>query len=584
MNIAPIRSAWIALMLLSPALAAGESPATLEGVWGATRHFGPEIRGPIEIVRSGDELRLRVAQYDVRLNNVRGALNSWLPAGQGRFEGWFEQNGTVIRGHWIQATTATDGSDFASPVTLRSATRDRWTGIVTPYDESFTFYVVFQNDAAGTRAFIRNPDRNQGLWWSVQRADRDGDRVKLVGKFRGRGDDRVFGEGTLRPDDGVLSMYFPGRGGAYDLRPIDGESSYYARPQRELAQGYAYRPPPATGDGWKMGTLVEVGLDPAPIEEFIRMAMAEPRSVEDLDLHGVLIARHGKLVLEEYFHGYHRAKPHDTRSAGKTLAAMLVGAQMQKGAKISPATRVYDLLPGVETDERKRGMTVAHLLTMSSGYDCDDWDGSRPGSEDKILDERPDDDYYRYTLRLPMEMAPGTQAVYCSINPNLVGAVLREATGRSVLRLFDETIARPLQFDRYYIGLQPTGEAYLGGGARLLPRDFMKFGQVMLDGGTWNGVRILPREYAKSAGSPLVTLRNQPAGMRYGYTWWTIDYPYQGRTITAYFASGNGGQVVVVVPEADMVIACFGGNYGGRAGWAVVREHIPKYILGAVKK
>jgi CubicO group peptidase (beta-lactamase class C family) len=580
-----VARALLALLLLWPVLAAGQaSVQALDGVWGATRYFGPEIRGPIEVVRIGGDLRLRVAQYDVRLNEYHGALNTWLPAKQGRFEGWYEQGGAVIRGHWIQATTVTDGNDFASPVTLRAVSKHRWTGTLAPYDESFTLYVVFQDDASGTRAFIRNPDRNQGLWWSVQRAERDGDRVKLVGKFRGRGDDRVFAEGTLRADERVLSLYFPGRGGAYDLRPIDGESSYYARPKRELAQGYAYRAPPASGDGWKVGTLAEVGLDAAPLEDFIRMAMQEPRSVEDLDLHGVLIARHGKLVFEEYFHGHHRARPHDTRSAGKTLAAMLVGAQMQKGAKLSPATRVYDLLPGWENDERKKSMTLAHLLTMSSGYDCDDWDGSRPGSEDRILDERPDDDYYRYTLRLPMEMAPGTQAVYCSIHPNLVGAVLREVTGRSVLRLFDETIARPLQFDRYYISTQPTGEAYLGGGARLLPRDFMKFGQVMLDGGTWNGVRILPRDYAKTAGSPLVTLRNQRPGMHYGYTWWTIDYPFRGRTITAYFASGNGGQVVVVVPDVDMVIACFGGNYGAQAGWAVVREHIPKYLLKAVRQ
>ena len=112
----------------------------------------------------------------------------------------------------------------------------------------------------------------------------------------------------------------------------------------------------------------------------------------------------------------------------------------------------------------------------------------------------------------------------------------------------------------------------------------VKFGQVMLEGGTWNGTRIIPRDFARTAGSPLVTLRQQRAGMRYGYLWWTIDYPYKGRTITAYFASGNGGNVVVVVPDADMVIACFGGNYNARAGWAVVTEHIPKYILGAVKK
>ena len=574
---------WLALLLLWPVLAAGQQSApALEGVWGATRYFGPAVRGTLEISGSGPAARARIAQFDVRANINGDRVHFWLPANQGSFEGRLEQGGAVIRGHWTQAKNTNDGAQYGSPLILRAnASKTRWTGEVRPYEDEFTMYLVFSE--GGTRAFIRNPDRNMGVFWRVGRVERDGDRVRLIGKFLGRGEDRVLGEGTYRAEERVLSMYFPLRSVSYDFRPVDNaEAGFHARPSRE--REYEYHPPPAADDGWKTGTLADAGLDPAPIKEFVTLASADPKTVEDLDLHGILIARHGKLVLEEYFHGYHRLKPHETRSAGKTLATMLVGAQMQKGAKLSPATRVYDLLPGWENDERKRSMTLAHLLTMASGYDCDDWAGSRPGSEDTLLDDPPDEDFYRYTLRLPLEMAPGAQAVYCSINPNLVGAVVREATGRSVMELFEESVARPLQFDRYYFNLQPTGEPYLGGGAKLVPRDFMKFGQVMLEGGTWNGTRIIPREFARTAGSPLVTLRNQRAGMRYGYLWWTIDYQYQARTITAYFASGNGGNVVVVVPEADMVIACFGGNYNARAGWAVVTEHIPKYILGAVKK
>ena len=571
----------VAAAFLAASLSGLAAPPELDGVWGATRYFGPAVRGTLEISGSGLAARARIAQFDVRANINGDRVDTWLPAEQGKFVGRFEQDRALIRGHWIQARHTNDGTNYASPVILRAnAAKTRWTGEVRPYEDESTMYLVFSE--GGTQAFIRNPDRNMGVFWRVGRVERDGDRVKLVGKLLGRGEDRVLGEGTYRAADRLLTMYFPLRRVSYDFRPVgNAEAGFHARPARE--RDYEYRPPPATGDGWKTGTLAEVGLDPAPIKEFVALASADPKSVDDLDLHGLLIARHGKLVVEEYFHGYHRMKPHETRSAGKTLATMLVGAQMQRGARLSPATRVYDLLPGWENDERKRSMTLAHLLTMASGYDCDDWDGTRPGSEDRILDDPTDEDYYRYTLRLPLEMAPGTQAVYCSINPNLVGAVVSEATGRPVLELFDESVARPLQFDNYHLNLQPTGEPYLGGGAKLRPRDFMKFGQVMLEGGTWNGTRIIPQAFARAAGSPLVTLRKQREGMRYGYLWWTVDYPFKGRTITAYFASGNGGNVVVVVPDADMVIACFGGNYNSRAGWAVVTEHIPRYILAAVR-
>jgi CubicO group peptidase (beta-lactamase class C family) len=388
----------------------------------------------------------------------------------------------------------------------------------------------------------------------------------------------VFGEGTLRAQDKVLSLYFPQRSATYDFTPIAGSSLFYAR--GKTPPPYRYVPPVAAPDGWKTGTLAEVGLDVAPLAELVNVVSADPKSVADIDEHGVIIARHGKIVFEEYFHGHDRFKVHGTRSAGKVVASLLVGAAMQNGKKLDTSTRVYDvLMPGAVVEPRKKAMTVEHLLTMSSGYDCDDWAGDRPGSEDHILDDEPDPNYYRYTLQLPMELDPGKEAIYCSINPNLVGAVVATVAEKPLPELFDEWIARPLQIWNYHLNLQPTGEVYLGGGARFQPRDFMKFGQLLLDGGMWNGRRVLPREYAKLVGLPHMTLRQQSKGMHYGYLWWTIDYPYKDRTITGYFASGNGGQVVMVLPDLDMIVASYGGNYGDRAGWAMVKDYIPKYVL-----
>ncbi len=127
------------------------------------------------------------------------------------------------------------------------------------------------------------------------------------------------------------------------------------------------------------------------------------------------------------------------------MTATLVGAAIEHKAKLATSTLVYDLLYKgalpADLDPRKRDMTVEHLLTMSSGFDCDDWAGSRPDSEDTLTDEQQDPDYYRVTLQLPMELAPGKQAIYCSINPNLLGAVLAAITGRSGLELFDELVA-----------------------------------------------------------------------------------------------------------------------------------------------
>ena len=64
----------------------------------------------------------------------------------------------------------------------------------------------------------------------------------------------------------------------------------------------------------------------------------------------------------------------------------------------------------------------------------------------------------------------------------------------------------------------------MGGGIYWLPRDFMKLGQVMLNGGSWNGQRIVSSDGARRATAPLENLRK----LQYGYLWWSITYPYRG--------------------------------------------------------
>jgi CubicO group peptidase (beta-lactamase class C family) len=171
-----------------------------------------------------------------------------------------------------------------------------------------------------------------------------------------------------------------------------------------------------------------------------------------------------------------------------------------------------DILPS-GLDPRKKAMTVENLLMMASGYYCDDRDSAAPGNEDTMQEQTADPDWYHYTLNVPMNANPGEQPVYCSADPNLLGDVLMHVTGRSLPELFQERIADPLQIKHYYLNLSPNGVPYMGGGIYWLPRDFMKLGQVMLNGGTWNGHRIVSSEWAHRATSPLENLRK----LQYGY-------------------------------------------------------------------
>jgi CubicO group peptidase (beta-lactamase class C family) len=233
-----------------------------------------------------------------------------------------------------------------------------------------------------------------------------------------------------------------------------------------------------------------------------------------------------------------------------------------------------------DLEPRKRAMTLEHLMTMSSGYFCDDNNPDAPGNENGMWGQTGEPDFHQFALRLPMATAPGEQGVYCSINPNLALGVVGRATGESPLYLFDRLVAGPLGIRHYVWALDRVRNPYGGGGMGFLSRDVLKFGQLMLDRGTWRGRRVLSGEFVSRAASPLASIGQRD----YGLLWWPQAYPYQGRTVRGFAALGNGGNVVMAFPELDLVVATSGGSYASR-GWRYPGGVlIPDFILPAVRE
>ncbi|MDQ3283507.1 MAG: beta-lactamase family protein [Acidobacteriota bacterium] len=539
-------SALVAAFLFASALSA----ADLSGVWEAKRRFGPDARGAIILQREGTAWRGDFLGRQFPVQEQNGVLTFTLP--EGSFRGRIGHDG-----FWTQERKTTDGNAFTTPVRFTRESPTQWRGEVVPLDETFTFYLVLQRTEDGAySAFLRNPERNVGVFLNVTRATLDGTNVKLYRK------ENVLTTGTYDADRDVLTIDFSNRGGTYDFTRAAASSAFHARP----ASHYSYRPPLQRNDGWRVDTLENAKIDRAAIEKFVQMLIDTPiDSVHAPDVHALLIARHGKLVLEEYFHGHSREALHEMRSATKSVTSLLFGA-----AGLSPSTPVYESLGAATGDERKRALRAEHLLTMSSGFYCDDSDDKAPGNENTLQEQENEKDWYRFTLNLPMSEAPGAKAVYCSVNANLLGAMIARATHEPLAESFDRLIARPLQFDRYALNIQPTGEAYMAGGMQLTARDFLKIGQVMLSGGKWHGRTIVSADYARRATSPLTHIGNSG----YGYLWWNDR--------KSFYADGNGGQTVIVVPELDLVIAFFGGNYADRTGSIARREWVPEFVLPAV--
>ena len=145
---------------------------------------------------------------------------------------------------------------------------------------------------------------------------------------------------------------------------------------------------------------------------------------------------------------------------------------------------------------------------------------------------------------------------------------------------FDRYIARPLQFERYHLNLTPTGDAYLGGGTHLRPRDWMKLGQAYLDGGVWNGKRVVSKSWVETSTVPHPM--NAKGGD--GYNWHTNQIQAGDKVYRQYEANGNGGQLLMVLPELDLVVVFTAGNYMNYGVWGKFRsELLPQYIIAAIK-
>jgi CubicO group peptidase (beta-lactamase class C family) len=565
------------------ATATRQGAINLSGLWRAIQRFGPDERGPLIIEKTSDGWVGDFLGRRFSIQEQDGALGFSLPAGRGSFRAKVSRSGDIAGGQWFQPASPV-APGYASSIAFRSVGDNRWIGEVAPWDDRFTLYLMIQSRPDGTiAAFARNPERNAGFIEGIDRLEVDESSVRLTGHPGGRAEQKIVATGTLDADGGVIRLNFPDWGGSYDFRREGDDSDFW--PRGRTPGTYVYHSPPALDDGWRVASLEEENIDRRGIEGFIQHLLDMPMDSADAqEVNGILIARHGRLVLEEYFHGFHRDRLSVTRSAAKSITATLIGAAIEAKLPVRLTDPVYRVMndgrfpPGLEP--RKRAMTLEDLLTMSSGIFCDDSNPNAPGNEEVMTSQTAQPDFWRYYMSLPMDRAPGERSIYCSGDPNLAIGVLTRATGEQAMDLFDRLLARPLRIKRHTWVYSPALQPYGGGSVSLVPRDFLKFGQLMLNGGTWDGRRILPSAFVDKASARLCPLNR----IGYGYLWWTTNMPYKGRQVRVYFAGGNGGQGVLVVPELDLVVETLGGSYNSRSGLEIQQGYLARYILPAIRE
>ena len=322
---------------------------------------------------------------------------------------------------------------------------------------------------------------------------------------------------------------------------------------------------PATmRDGFEVAELTEVSLHPGPLVALNAKVIAE----QFPDTTSVLVYRDGKLVFERYFGTGGINVLNDTRSATKTLTALVVGQAISDGTLRSgdqPAfEQVPQLAPFKNDGELKRGITIMDLLTMSSALDCNDFDERNVGNEENMY---PLTNWARWVVDLPVKSDYSRTASgrgpfsYCTGGTLLLGQIVQRAGGQPLDRYFDQKLFLPLGIrDRQWVR-SPGGEFQTGGGLRLRSRDLLKLGVLLKDDGQWLGHQIVPAAWVRRM-QTLSNIVNEQQG--YGMLTWQRQYASPCGPVNGWYMAGNGGNAVVNAPLKNMVAVVTRTHYGQR--------------------
>ena len=139
----------------------------------------------------------------------------------------------------------------------------------------------------------------------------------------------------------------------------------------------------------------------------------------------------------------------------------------------------------------------------------------------------------------------------------------------------------PLGIQRVEWQFSPTGLAMTGGGLGLRSRDLLKLAQLYVNGGVWNGKRVVSEKWVKTSTQPHARIDDET---EYGYLWWLHEFKSGEKTFAAYYMSGNGGNKVAVFPQSDMVVVITSTNYNTKGMHEQTARLLTDYILAGLQR
>ncbi|MEK4295113.1 serine hydrolase [Paenibacillus odorifer] len=301
----------------------------------------------------------------------------------------------------------------------------------------------------------------------------------------------------------------------------------------------------------------EQGISSAAISSFI-----DAVETQSLGLHSFMLLRHGYVVSEGWWSPYKSDLPHMLFSLSKSFTSTAIGiAVTEKLITLDNSVISFfpEEAPATITDNLSN-MTIRHLLIMGTGHVVDTMD---------TLHKSADGNWVKAFFSVPVEKQPGTHFLYNTGASYMLSAILQRVTGQTLLEYLEPRLFAPLGIHGATWQSCPRGINTGGFGLSITTEDIAKFGQLYLQKGIWNNQRILPEQWINEATSKHISNGegDHDWALGYGYQFWRCQHG-------AYRADGAFGQLCVVLPDQDAVIAITAASNSIQGILNAVWEHL----------
>jgi CubicO group peptidase (beta-lactamase class C family) len=280
--------------------------------------------------------------------------------------------------------------------------------------------------------------------------------------------------------------------------------------------------------------------------------------------HSYMLVRRGSVIAEGWWAPFEPGMPHMMFSVSKSFTATAVGLAIADGL-FGLDSLVAELLPDDLPDDvspNLAAMRVRDLLTMTTGHATDTVELSaahRTGN------------WARTILALPVVHEPGSTFVYNSGATYLLSAIVTRATGERLLDYLDSRVLAPLGIVGATWEQSPSGIDSGGWGLAITTEDLAAFGELYRRRGEWNGAQLVPGDWVDQATSFQVPNARDDSTVEgsqgYGFQFWQCTHG-------AYRADGAFGQLSIVMPEHEAVLALTGGITSIQDSLDLVWEHL----------